>query len=231
MKKELLTKNIFNRYKHSVAEMWSNLFFYVCVYLACFMLLFSICYTSSYVYGDSMKPTINNYANYEKNRDIVYIDRLAEYTYGDIIVIKKPTMQIIKRVIALPGDSINIEYRDGKYYTVRNGIPLDEDEFIRITGDSDYNGMQHAYESFKDYKRENQYNNDVMFTDRDNPETSAIIVGDNQVFVLGDNRSNSEDSTEEGCFEMSKVVGKVQILVKVNQNPLFELLKYFFWPF
>ncbi|MBP5651787.1 MAG: signal peptidase I [Clostridia bacterium] len=101
------------------------------------MISFSFCFTSSYVYGESMKPTINNYADYEHNRDVVYIDKNASYTYGDIIVIKKNDIEIIKRVIALPGDTIDIKNVDGKYVVMRNDQVLEEDYIRIVPGSAD----------------------------------------------------------------------------------------------
>lgn len=78
------------------------------------------------VKGYSMYPTISQY-DYLVINKIPYI--MHEPRYGDIIVFKSNLQTVegnekdlIKRVIGLPGDIIEI--KDGKVY--RNGKPLDE---------------------------------------------------------------------------------------------------------
>lgn len=74
------------------------------------------------VEGESMMPTMENREHLIVNK-LVY--RLHKPEHGDIIVFKYPsdtTKDYIKRVIGVPGDTI--EVRDEKVY--RNGKPLDE---------------------------------------------------------------------------------------------------------
>lgn len=224
-------KPIFYRHKHAISDYVQVVGIMFCVYLCAFVVAFSVCFTSSYVYGESMKPTINNYTDYEHNKDIVYINKTTSYTYGDIIVIQKDaSTQIIKRVIALPGDRINI-IRDGsRYYTERNGTILDEDGFINVVSyDADYNGMYKVYKAFQQYKQ--NHFSELNFEDPTDYANSAIIVGEGEVFVLGDNRHNSEDSSRDGCFKASAVVGRVDIIVYSNESVLLSLLNYFYNPF
>lgn len=179
-----------------------------------------------------MRPTINDYEDYEHKSDIVYLNKLADYTYGDIIVVQKPDVQVIKRVIGLPGDTIDIvpkqETQSGvqviRYYVERNGVAISEGYIRNVPSNtSDPNGMMAAYNRFEDFKQENPQLN---YT-----ESGALIVGEDEVFVLGDNRATSKDSSEAGCYKIANVLGKVEIIVYFNHNIVWELLKYFFWPF
>ena len=230
MKYSVEDKQVFKLHKRYISDYVSVVIFLLCVYLSIFMISFSFCFTSSYVYGESMKPTINNYADYEHNRDVVYIDKNASYTYGDIIVIKKNDIEIIKRVIALPGDTVDIKNVGGEYVVVRNDQVLQEDYIRLVPGSADYNGMAKEYALFQNYK-ENHKNDEDLFVDKDNYAQSAIKVHDGQVFVLGDNRHNSDDSSTEGSFAMSDVVGKVEIIVRAGKSSLVALLNYFYNPF
>lgn len=230
MKYSVEDKQIFKLHQRYISDYVSVVIFLLCVYLSIFMISFSFCFTSSYVYGESMKPTINNYADYEHNRDVVYIDKNASYTYGDIIVIKKNDIEIIKRVIALPGDTIDIKNVDGEYVVVRNDQVLQEDYIRIVHGSADYSGMAKEYVLFQNYK-ESHKNDDNLFVDKEHYLQSAIRVRDGEVFVLGDNRHNSDDSSTEGSFAMSDVIGKVEIIVRAGKSSLIALLNYFYNPF
>ncbi len=223
---------VFVRSKFNPLAVLSNILFWACIYFTFFLLLFSACFTSSYVQGDSMRPTYNNYASYEHKNDIVYVNKYAAYTHGDVVVIDKKadSKQIIKRVIAVEGDRVNIvaklEQGVYKYYVQLNGQCIMEDYILQSSVPGESDGMREAYNSFNAFKTNNPQLNYVQSGD----EAGALIVGKGQVFVLGDNRANSTDSTEEGCFNTADVVGKVEIVVRANQNVLWQLIRYFFWP-
>ncbi len=101
--------------------------------VAVFILLRSVFMTSILVDGDSMLPTLHDQDYLIANRFSAVI---GDYGYGDIITIdtgvkisvtvngqrKTTTKKIIKRVIGLEGDVIEI--RDGKVF--RNGAELYE---------------------------------------------------------------------------------------------------------
>jgi len=111
----------------------------------------------SVVQGDSMLPTV---------RDGDYVlYQVFNYTpaYDDIVLCKNEEMfgYIIKRIIGLPGDTIEIDSANGVVY--RNGIALDE-----------------------------PYTNEPTYTTGD--MTGPVIVEEDHVFVMGDNRNKSADS-------------------------------------
>ena len=84
----------------------------------------------SIVSGRSMEPTL-------QNRDLVVLQRVGRHTdYGDIVACKDWQGELlIKRVIGLEGDVIQIDGPNGVVY--RNGQPLDEPY---IVADSYYTG-------------------------------------------------------------------------------------------
>ncbi len=86
------------------------------VLVAVAFLLFQFIIGASHVSGFSMLPTY-------KDGDTVFFFRLVnEYSYGDIVSIKMVSgEQYIKRVIAVPGDVVDI--RDGCVYI--NGVQED----------------------------------------------------------------------------------------------------------
>ncbi|CDD17862.1 signal peptidase I [Clostridium sp. CAG:798] len=84
----------------------------------------------------------------------------------------------IKRVIALPGE--HVEIKNGKVYI--NGEELKED-----------------------------YLTDDVVTEAENGAYTDIVVPENCIFVLGDNRKNSTDSRRFGCIPLNRVESKVWI--------------------
>lgn len=146
--------------------------------------------------GPSMETTLH-----QNDRLIVWKlprtwSRLTRHQYipkrGDIIVVNQSgllsfgdandTKQLIKRVIGLPGERIVI--KDGRI-TVYNS--------------------QHP-EGF-DPDKTLGYGKEVAI-----PETNNNIdveLGSSQIFICGDNRSNSLDSRAFGPIESSQIVGKL----------------------
>ena len=131
------------------------------------------------VSGESMYPTLND-------RDYLILNRMAykfgDIDRGDIIVFKTDLKQdngkekdLIKRVIAIPGDHLVI--KDSKVYI--NGEVQDE-PYIH-----------------------NEYTSGDI----------DIVIPDNDVFVMGDNRENSRDSrsSDIGLVNESDIIGEVMI--------------------
>jgi signal peptidase I len=123
--------------------------------------------------GYSMNPTL-------QNGEFVLVNRLAyrfgDVQRGDIIVFRHPddpSQDLIKRVIGVPGDTVEIV--DGGVRV--NGRPLDEPY---IAAAPNYAGQWQV------------------------PEGS--------LFVLGDNRNNSEDSHKWGLLPMENVIGKAVLI-------------------
>lgn len=135
------------------------------------------------VSGESMQPTFFN-------NDHLIVNRLAysfsEPKRGDVIVFHAFNhMDFIKRVIGLPGD--RIEYRNDNLYV--NGKKVDEPYLNQ-------------------YKR--------LYKPLTNDFNLLQLTGTNKVpkgklWVMGDNRQNSEDSRSYavGFVDMKQVVGKV----------------------
>lgn len=172
--------------------------FGITVIVALFMLgnIFSI----TLIEGVSMEPTLHN-------KDTVFNYKLgyliSEPKMGDVVILnkdessngivyntlnegrdiiknlfnrinnEKEVKYIIKRIMAVPGDVLDI--KDGNVYI--NGNKLEEN-----------------YIKGKTYE--------LIET------TYPITIGENQVFVLGDNRINSLDSRVLGLIDFEQVKGK-----------------------
>ena len=130
---------------------------------------------SSVVVGSSMEPSFGNNQRLLVSK-IAYNSQEPER--GDVIIFH-PHQQFftdyIKRVIALPGDTVEI--RMGAVYV--NGIPLEE-PYIKTPPDY----------TFEEYK-----------------------VPENNYFVLGDNRNNSNDSHNGWLVLRENIIGKVWLSI------------------
>ena len=138
------------------------------------------------IVGSSMYPTLAN-----NDRGVINSLVLTKSTIErfDVVVLdwQENNERIIKRVIGLPGD--HIEYKEDELYI--NGI-LYEEPFLN----RDY--MAEA----KQVKGVDRFTEDFVYD-----------VPNDGYFVLGDNRLNSLDSREMGCFKMDDIVGKAGYLI------------------
>ena len=126
--------------------------------------------------GPSMRPTLLSEERLVVNK---FVYRVRNPERGALIVFKYPrdtSRDFIKRVIAVPGDTIKIE--DGRVYVNRE---LKDEPYILEKTLSDY------------------------------PEAT---VPEGHIFVMGDNRNNSEDSrfADVGFVPYELVKGKAVLV-------------------
>ena len=136
------------------------------------------------VNGESMYPTLHD-------NDYAFMSRVNKTNLDrfDVVTLdcKDLDRVIIKRVIGLPGDKI--VYLNDKLYINDKYV---EEDFL----DNDY---------VNDMKL--KYNSDVFTNDFE------YVVGEDEVFVLGDNRVNSMDSRNFGAFKLNDVLSKKGMVV------------------
>ncbi|MGH8636706.1 MAG: signal peptidase I [Burkholderiales bacterium] len=115
---------------------------------------------------------------------------MREIRRGDIVVFKypdEPERDFIKRVIGLPGDTV--ELRNKKVYI--NGQALDE-----------------PYVHFLDATRDDGEVTSFDVRERYGP----VRVPDGQYFVMGDNRDNSQDSRYWGFLPRTYIKGQALMI-------------------
>jgi signal peptidase I len=144
--------------------------------------------------GPSMQPNFWNRERIIVNK-IVYDIRKPRR--GEVIVFHVPEegRDFIKRVIGVPGDTVKVE-GDTVYI---NGQPIEE-PYLKEAYDA-------AHAAGGEYNSAGQWWDD--FPNSQNPDGT---VPEGSLFVLGDNRSNSEDSRTIGFIPLSRVVGRADLV-------------------
>lgn len=205
-----------NKKKHSwYAILIAVVFCIAAVILLCYS-IFCFIFIRTEVVGVSMQPTYNINltlgSNYKESpyKDIVYINRFNKGGREDIIVIKHTeTQDIIKRIVAIEGDEIDIkkDTSDGMYYV-----------YIKYAGQTEFVKQDEPYISsrlemslvhaeWQSYKLSNGISS-----------SSALTIKKDYVFVLGDNRAHSEDSVNFGPVKKGNIKGTVSFSLRYNQS-------------
>jgi signal peptidase I len=143
--------------------------------------------------GPSMQPNFLNRERIIVNK-IIY--DIREPKRGEVIVFHVPqeNRDFIKRVIGEPGDTVKVE-GDTIYI---NGQPIAEPYL------ADAYAAKHAQNEL--------YNEAKSSSNFPNNEFPDGKVPDGMLFVMGDNRSNSEDSRMIGYIPMDRVVGRADLV-------------------
>ena len=205
--------------KDLILQKTGNLIFYVFLLIGFMLFSYSTQYIDVKVSGASMQPTINSewtsLQNYKE--DTVFIDLIERCDRGDIIVIDKNDRYIIKRLIGIENDRINI---------IRNELTNDVELFVNGTLIvEDYvvykNGLETTLTNFETLKDEESGMSELF------NEDGELVVPKGQIFYLGDNRGFSMDSSIEGPTSKDNLVGKVEIIIPYGltfTNVLFRTL-------
>ena len=142
-----------------------------------------------YIPSLSMYPTL-------REGDRVLVNKLSyrlhDVNRGDVIVFERPASEtssnipdLIKRVVGLPGESIS--FIDGAVYV--DGKRLDESYLSDGTVTSSANAPNKC------------------------TTEAPCVVPSGQVWVMGDNRSDSKDSRYFGSIDESTIVGRAFVTV------------------
>lgn len=197
-----------------------NLFFIYCVIISIALIFFSFVTMENEVDGPSMQPTLNRISG--DKHDYVYVNLYDhDYNYEDIIVLdNNEGVKVIKRIVGLPGDKIDIVLDGHEFKLERNGEIITE-EYILIddnpsTTTSRKNGMNDTESDFKAL----QNSNPELFED------GKYVVKDNEVFILGDHRKDSIDSADYGAISMDNIYGKVERVRYYGENVVLFYINY-----
>lgn len=187
---------------------------------------FFVVHTRTYVNGASMAPTLNATYSQTGQRDIVYINRFSKGKVGDIVVLDLRQHStfgnyIIKRLVAVEGDIVNIVFDENnlRYSLIVNGVTVESKE--------NKQGGYNTYGYFSNYVSQHKQDATRVIQNEQN-EVEGVKIKTGEVFVLGDNWDMSKDSALVGPLPQKSIVGRVDIVVKPNQNEILAVLKRIF---
>lgn len=170
--------------------------------------------------GESMQNTI-------MDRQVCFISRLAyKVERNDIVIIKfGNNPKLIKRVIALDGDSLIFMESENRLYV---------DLYLKAYGENYYVYCDEPFIKERMRKHVSYYNVSIMpytadLCDIDTSVQSekadfinnyAFNIDRGDVFFMGDNRNVSRDSRYYGTCKISEVIAEV--IVITNPNGFFQ---------
>ncbi|MFH1547363.1 MAG: signal peptidase I [bacterium] len=166
-------------FKDSLTKFTKNLFetvqlFVVALAFVVFLYLFIA--SPHEVIGRSMEDNFHD-GEYLIADKVSY--KLSEPRRGDVVIFQKTeTVDYIKRVIGIPGDTV--EVRDGHYYI--NGEQLNE----------------------SDYLATDIFTEPGNFLS----EGEMYVIPEGKIFVSGDNREHSSDSRAFGPIDINEIKGR-----------------------
>ncbi len=206
------------------------LIFGIC--FVCCIFVFQIVFMQVGVVGRSMQPTINASAigtSYDQRTDMVFCYRTTNVKYKDIVIIDEGVSgeRIIKRVIGEPGKTITFKrdliketsptQRYILYSVFVNGQKLDED-YINSEQPTFQIGL--TSNDFPFYNR--------LVTAVRTVGEFSVTLGEDEFFVMGDNRNHSTDSRFFGPVPRKDILGKVVLQVKYGQSIFGALISTIF---
>ena len=144
--------------KEKIIKFLKGLVPYVIIFVVV-MLIRTFIITPIVVSGPSMQPTL-------KGGELMILEKTKKFDRFDIVVVDIGSEDIIKRVIAMPGESISCE----------KGI-------IYING----------------RKQEEKYGSGITF------DFEKVVLGNDEYFVMGDNRQDSKDSRHIGPVKKDSI--------------------------
>ena len=184
------------------------------------VLIFNAVYIKSKVVGLSMYPTLNSE---KKASDRVFINKYEKGTRGDIVVadIREQsnwdhTLEgdyVVKRLVAVEGDKIQILKLGSTQYELRVND--------KVLYTKEYADTPTSYLCFVSYVS-------AHLGEEDRIQNNAVIIKQNEIFLMGDNWNSSYDSTSCGPLTESSLVGRVDISVPKNEFLLFGIIKGIF---
>lgn len=198
----------------------SAIVMFFCLFGVLSFFIFNIIFIATPVVGSSMQPLLNFTGEYD-DRDTVYINRFATYEKGDVIVINRAKDDyLVKRLIATEGDFISFVEENNNIWLYLNGKKLEEPYLFDYQSESGNAGMSHTKQMFTLIKSSAEWKKYFI--------GDTLVIPRGHVFVLGDNRGVSKDSSFYGPFAVSQIVGKVEHIVRYNESKLNYFLSRLF---
>ena len=207
-------------------------------------LVFGFFTTHTYyrIQGASMEPGI------ARSGYSCYITPQLSYTYGDIVISydeEKHKNPVIKRVIATGGDQVGFYLnttpaQSGFQYNFYQIILIKKHNPTPILLKEEY-----LYAGITNPTLQNEKLSNNIYTYQDFLTSPAITpkltdffyngqlikllpLAENEVFILGDNRKVSEDSSNYGAVPLASIQGKVEYIFETSTPTILIALKQIF---
>lgn len=162
-----------SRYIHEIYSFLLRL----AAFVAIIWIIFGVVFGITTMKNADMQPQIHA-------GDLMLYYRLgSSYIADDVVVVKHGGKEITGRIVAVPGDSIEITE---EHKLVINGSVVIENDIF--------------YETLR-------YESDVKY---------PVKLGKDEYFILGDLRSNAEDSRNFGAVNIAHIKGKVISILRKN---------------
>lgn len=145
---------------------------------------------------------------------------------GDIIVFKYPLdekLDYIKRCIGVSGDTV--EMRNGEVYV--NNKPEGVSSFI----DKKFDEAEGRYVNYYHVTPPKGKDYVIRRYDGFNPHFGPVVVPPQHLFMMGDNRDNSQDSRYWGYMPMKNIRGEALIIYFSwdKAEPIWKIFKKIRW--
>ena len=145
---------------------------------------------------------------------------------GDIVVFKTPEdnrTDYIKRLIGLPGDKISMKsnqhFINGEKIKTKL-LKNEKYKFLDVT---------RVKEQLPNNKTYDVYEFEKTFIDMNTNDFAEVEVPDDNFFVVGDNRDNSQDSRYIGFIPKDNLVGRAEVVFLSFDTNIGSFLKFWTW--
>lgn len=180
-------KSLFGRKRRSSLSVALNVIIVLFCFLLVVELFFNVFFTGIYIIDRSMRPTLWGADDQTvSGGDFIYIDNYDKPDYGDIVVVYWERTS--PEGVNVKGNIIKrVVAFGGDWVELRAGVLYVNDKQVEETYlDADYNSPYASVNTFPPHK-----------------------VEEGCMFLLGDNRNESNDSRQNGDFPVSSTVGVV----------------------